>query len=160
MSRPKRRNKPYKPREVCKVAGLAVLLKTQVIDAQTCDLKERELFAALESLRTGTANDTQIDILCDAVNLTAKRCESGDVPEAFPAASKGRDALASIIERAHRVRRWGASGEELTALRDAVAYYIAVMRVSTHIEMRDASRRVDIDYRRDEAALKKGSQNG
>lgn len=155
MTRPQRRNKPYKPRKIDAGAGLAIMLKTQLIDSLSCDKKEAELSAAIEALRTGMAVDKHIDWLCDAVNLTAKRCESGDVPEAFPAAAKGREALASIMARAKRVKRWGAAGKELAALQDAVAYYMAVMRVSTHFEMRDATRRVNDEYRRDDAALKK-----
>jgi hypothetical protein len=155
MSRPSRRNKPYKPRKVDAGAVLAIVLKTQVIDSETCDRKELQLLAAVEALRTGAAYDEHIDRLCDAVNLVAKRCEAGDVLEAFPAALKGREALASILDRAKRVGRWGASGEELTALSDAVAFYVAVMRVSTHLEMRDACNRIDAEYRRDRLAARR-----
>jgi hypothetical protein len=115
-------------------AVLAVLLKTQVIDADTCDAKELQLRAALQALRTGEANDGHVDQLCDAINLVAKRCDRGDMLEALPVAIKARAAMANVLDRGIRIERWGATAIELTQLGASVDYYMAVMRASTHLE--------------------------
>jgi hypothetical protein len=120
---------------------MAVLFQRHVIDAATCDAKRVELTAHVVALRNGDATDATFDELAITVNIGAFRTADGDFPEACEAIAAAQNALHSIQARAHKIRKWGASGDELRALDDFIAIYITMMGASTHKEMQQAARR-------------------
>jgi hypothetical protein len=121
-------------------AIMAVLFKREPIEPALCDKKELELMAHLTALQTGDATDATFDALSLAVGIGAFRTADGDFQEAQPAIAEAQTALGNILDRAHKHRRWGASGEDLRALQTVIPIYIAMLRASTHLEMQHASR--------------------
>lgn len=121
-------------------AIMAVLFKTHVIEPKICEAKRSDLMFHLNALQISEATDATFDLLTDNVNVSAFRTIGGDFAEAIPAIGAAQQALISIEKRAHKIRKWGASGDELRALNDWIPIYIAMMGASTHLEMRRASR--------------------
>jgi hypothetical protein len=135
-------------------AIMAVLFKSVLIDAATCDAKMLELTAHTVALRFGDATDATFDELAIAVNLAAFRTACGDFLEAADKIAAAQNALHAIQARAHQIKKWGARGEELRALNEFIAVYIAMMGASTHLEMQRAARLAFPEHRNTHPATK------
>ena len=133
-------HKAYRPREVSPSAIMAVLLKSQLIEPLLCDAKESELDAALAALLAGKATAYTMDVLIDAANIGGERMRYGDFEEGAYHVISAKHALETIKERQTKTGKLGCSLPEHRAIDDYIPVYIAMMRTSTHQEMRAASK--------------------
>ena len=81
--------------------------------------------SALESLRTGAAVEEEVHLLSVMTAISAVIAYKVGMLEPRLMAQKAFQALDSIEERHKRTGRWGASGEELTTLREMYQYHDA-----------------------------------
>ena len=101
------------------IAGAAVSNGPEV---QQLDTGES---SALESLRTGKAVEEEVHLLTVMTAISAVLAYKKRMLEPRLMAQQAFKALDSIKERNKRTGKWGASGEELAALREMYQYHDA-----------------------------------
>ncbi|MDP1594173.1 MAG: hypothetical protein Q8L80_08015 [Gallionella sp.] len=77
-------------------------------------------YAALDSFPRGEATRDTWQALADAINMTKSMCTAGLGDAYLDMVESAIDALSACRDRFKRTQRWGMTGDEISAIRDAL----------------------------------------
>lgn len=117
----------------------AAMTSTEKLDA----VRIREL-SAIESFRIGHGTRHDWDYLCDMCNASETMVDMGIVPEALEPKIAAHKALVQIRERFNRTQKFGVTGPELEALREAFRWHDA-QRTQIHQSKYEEALRLTIN---------------
>jgi len=142
MANNKRPRKAYKQ----KLTGLPVVLRFNAEIERGLQLIPH---AELLKLKSGEADEQTWHTLICRLNVGVTVAKNRGIPEAMQCARNGLDALLAVRERHNKTGAWGASGDELNAIGEALVLTDDLQTTSTRRELRTA-----VNYVYENAAIK------
>lgn len=100
---------------------------------------------SFQILLNGEAEETDVYRLVNTINVTLVRCWGTEMQ---PIAQRAQDALRRCWERYERMGVWGLDGPARSELEQGLELHEELVRLSTPLQMRDASLVVDEMRRR------------
>lgn len=121
-----------------------------------CDPRTELIWhTAIEALKGGYATAAHYRQLADCQSLLSLACREKPDASASAAADMGFIAMSNIFQRQHETGRWGASGEELNALRVMVDFSQDYWRRQSGLRMNRCINKLKIVREKQFAELEK-----
>ena len=142
MSQTKKpRKKAYKPKYSDQPICPMTLVLNKLIPAReidTINTAKIRCAAIMSEINAGRADRQQFNKIIDASNLVEMLCNMGFGDEHKEIAIRAREALMNIVERAHRIKRFGMNDDERSALNAMLQLHDAQLNVVNCGELKKA----------------------
>lgn len=133
MAASKKPRKKYKPTR----AAIPIVFRFNEADEQTLQLYPH---AEMLKLRTGNADESTWHTLTCRLNIGQTIAHIGEHSDEVKRAMRDSlDAMRSIFQRNQEKGKWGATGDELTAIGDGLVLTDDLQKASTRRQLRDAT---------------------
>lgn len=137
----KKRNKPYRPKEVVANPLNFYFGGLKRIDAEQLQILNIKNHKALADMATGHGNRAAFDLIIGAINMANVMCERGIGDEYRAEMLAARDTMMTVRERYFQIGRFVLKGDELKAV---------TLWLEIHEAQLEAARVIDVERAADE----------